>query len=162
MLTRRYWVAYDYDLKKIDYNLSGYNLWFDDTNTTAIGNQVCVTGITPASFDQEENKTTPDTTIISPNVVGKLVFCGEANVMSVNNGEHASASGLITSTSGVMKATVARSALDNGFSAGWISLATPGLGLGLPILGDEFVRATSAPSTFGSTWEHRWNRTQPQ
>ena len=165
MPTRRYWVAYDYLASTIDYNTSVQNTWFTTGNIAQIANQLCVTGITPTSYDQEENTPAGSGTIISPGVVGKLVFCGEVNVMSVNNGEKASASGLITTASGVMKATVARSAIDNGYTAGWIALSTPGLGLGgviagLPILGDEVVRATSAPNTFGATWEHRFNRSQ--
>lgn len=164
MPTRRYWVAYDYALSSIEYNLSAQNTWFTSANITQIANQLCVTGITPTSYDQEENTPAGSGTIISPGKAGLLVFCGEANVMSVNNGEHAGATGLITTPSGVLKATVARSAIDNGYTAGWIALSTPGISktnsVGLPILGDEVVRATAAPNTFGATWEHRFNRSQ--
>lgn len=162
--TRRYSVAMDYKSTASDKRV--YSLlptqYFNSTNTAVIDGQVCVIGITPQSYDQEENTPlNPSQVIISPNVPGSpATYCGEANVMSINNGDTASVSGLITSPSGTLKSTVARSAQDNSYPAGWISLDTPGLGNGLPILGYAALRATAGASTFGVTWEHKTNRVQ--
>ncbi len=164
MPTRRYSVAMDY--KASGGSARVYSTlptqYFNSTNTAVIDGQVCVLGITPQQWDREENTPqNPSQVIISPNVPGSpSATCGEANVMSVNNGNTASVSGLIIDPSGTLQATVARSDQENGYAAGWISLATPGLGNGLPILGYAALRATAGVSTFGATWEHKTNRIQ--
>ena len=166
MPTRRYSVAYDYNAKTVLYTVLPVQ-YFTPTNTTVIDRQVCITGTSITVFDQEE--TTPTTpgagVIISPQEPGKPTsfnICGEASVLSFNRGESASASGLITSASGTFKATVARSAVDGPYAAGWANLATPGLSNGgLPILGYEAVRATSGAQSFGATLVHRTTRVQP-
>ena len=167
MPTRRYSVAMDYTAPAARVYTALPVNYFTASNTAVIGRQVCVAGITSTTFDREENTPlNPTLVIISPNVPGQpAVYCGEANVLSINNGESPSASGLITSPSGTLKATVARSSQDlpNGYNSGWINLGTPGLGAGLPILGYSALRAVGAATlggTFGATWEHKTNRIQ--
>jgi len=155
MPTRRYSVALDYS------SAAGTRVYsvlptayFTSANTTVVNRQICVTGITPKSYAQEE-QTNVDLTsvVISPSIPDTpLAFCGEVNVLSVNGGGS-------TSASGTLKGTVARGDIDNGYGAGWINIQTPGLGNGLPLLGAAFLRAVSGPGgTFGATWNHRTNR----
>lgn len=170
MPTRRYSVAWDYFATPAARVYTTLPLpVFNATNTTVIDKQICVSGVTSVSYDREENtEVAPGASvIISPVLPGQptsFLICGEASVLSFNHGDTASASGLITSASGTLKATVARSAIENGYAYGWSYLATPGIPgavvNGLPILGYEAVRATSAPNTFGATLPHRTSRTQ--
>ncbi len=164
MPTRRYSAAIDYKSTAADKRV--YTSlpidFFVAGNTLVIDKQLCVKGITHVSYDQEENTAVdPGSDVIispqEPGVPTSFVMCGEASVLGFNAGEKVSASGLITTASGSLKATVARSALDNGYVAGWTTLYTPGPStLGLPILGYEAVRALgSATSTFGATLPHR-------
>ena len=172
MPTRRYNVAWDYFStatgdRRVFTLLSGP--YFTGTlgatggNTTVIDKQICVTGITQVSYDQEENtEITPGAgVIISPVLPGQphnFLICGESSVLSFNHGDIASASGLITTASGTLQATVARSTIENGYKAGWTVLVTPNTangGIGLPILGYEAIRATNAPNVFGATLPHR-------
>jgi len=170
MPTRRYNVAWDYfaTTPAAVYNTGLTKPYFSPTNTTVIDKQICVKGTTNVSYDQEERTAlgTTDSVIVSPvlpGTVASFVICGEASVLAFNHGETASSTGLVTSASGTLKATVARSAIENGYSAGWTAILTPGLaGIGLPILGYEAVRATGAvvngsAATFGATLPHRTN-----
>ncbi len=167
MPTRRYSVAYDYKAGARTYSVLGTD-FFTAGNTLVLDRQVCVKGITHVSFDQEETTATdPGSDVIispqEPGVPTSFIMCGEASVLSFNAGEAAGASGLITSASGTLKATVARSAIDNGYVAGWTTLQTPGPSLiGLPVLGYEAVRAVGGlgGSTFGATLPHRTTRYQ--
>lgn len=163
MPTRRYSAAYDYANSTTRYTVLSTD-YFTSANTTVIDRQICVRGTTLVSYDQEERTATDPgaSVIISPQVPGtptSFYVCGEASVLSFNNGEIASSTGLITSASGTLKATVARSAVDNGYAAGWSYLSTTGIANnGLPILGYEAVRATATTGTFGATLEHRTAR----
>lgn len=180
MPTRRYSVAYDYlapvgtvvgtapattSVGTVRYTALT-PAYFDATNTTVVDRQVCVLGTTLSPFDQEETSpTTPGAgVIISPAVPGKpstFKVCGEASVLAFNTGESASSTGLITTPSGTFKATVARSAVDLPYSAGWANLATPGIANnGLPVLGYEAIRATAGLAAFGATLPHRTNLIQ--
>ncbi len=166
MPTRRYSVAMDYTAPAARVYTTLATPFFTAANTAVIDRQVCVTGTTIVSYDQEENTAVDPgaSVIISPQVPGQptsFYVCGEVSVLSFNNGEKAGTSGLITSASGSLKATVARSAIENGYNAGWAFMATPGLlNNGLPILGYEALRANSAAHTFGATLGHRTNRIQ--
>lgn len=164
MPTRRYSVAMNYATGLPVYTALT-TAFFTVDNIAVIDRQVCVKGTSMTSWDREETTAIDpgSSVIISPQIPGtptSFYVCGEASVLSLNNGEKASSTGLITSASGTLRATVARSAVDNGYVAGWSYLATPGLGSGLPILGYEAVRATAAPNTFGATLDHRTSRIQ--
>ena len=172
MPTRRYYMGYDYDAGVVRSNPLPTPLYFNSANTKVIDRQICVAGtkttvvLTP--FDQEETSpTTPGAGVVispqKPGVTASFDICGEASVLAFNMGETASASGLITSASGTFKATVARSAVDLPYSAGWVNLAidTASLATGLPIIGYYGVRATSGAAAFGATFNHRTTRLQP-
>ncbi len=165
MPTRRYSVAWDYFAATPARVYNAGVPAFAAANTTVIDKQVCVTGVSGVSYDQEENTAIDPgaSVIISPVLPGQptsFLICGEASVLSFNNGEPAT-SGLVTTPSGTLRSTVARSTIENGYKAGWTTLATPGIGnAGLPILGYEAVRATAGANTFGATLDHRTARVQ--
>lgn len=162
MPTRRYSVAWDYFASPAARVYNSGVTAFTASNTTVIDKQICVTGVTGTSYDQEENTAINPgaSVIISPILPGQptsFLICGEASVLSFNNGEPAQ-TGLMTSPSGTLRATVARSTIENGYVAGWTKLATPGnANAGLPILGFDAVRATAGSHTFGATLNHRTN-----
>ena len=160
MPTRRYHVAFDYSKTgttegRVFSHAPTKDAFFASGNTQITSRQICVKNMTVSTWDQEENQPAPGGVVISPSQpTPGLVFCGEAGVMSVNNGGSAT-------PSGTLKATVARSGLDNAYSAGWIAVSTPGANgapFGLPVLGAAFIRATAATGTFGVTWDHRNSR----
>ena len=175
MPTRRYAAAVDYtsvaDATKPEAVYAnataavpgtGVGNYFLPANTKLSGNQLCVTGITYAltTFDREENAPgSPDDVVVSPATPGApAMFCGEASVISFNNGS--------TTQSGVLSASVALKDLDSPFVDGWAKLVTPSAAgaFGLPILGQSFVSAihpSVAPGTsgnFGLSSGHRFVR----
>lgn len=162
MPSRRYAVAVDYEAvdslgvnkPAVVYN-TALNGYFAATNTTLVNDQVCIKNVQPTGWDRNEQFTsTPTEVVISPNPLPvAVVFCGEASILTVNN------PGAVRS--GVLNGTVAvKDITTNGWSDGWISLATPGAvaANGLPVLGGAFVRATAGASTFGVNWDHRYVR----
>ncbi len=158
MPTRRYAVALDYTSTKgtAVYNPAN-SRYFTSSDTSVVARQLCVNGYSTytmdvGTWDREENQPGGQGVVISPSTpTPGLVFCGEAGVLAVNNGGS-------VPPSGTLKATVARSAIDNGYTAGWMSIATPGVGNGLPMLGAAFLRATAPTGTYGVTWDHRTTR----
>ncbi len=172
MPTRRYYAAYDYISDAVMYSPANYQSltpsrtfsgveYFNPQNTIVKDRQVCITGLNHASYNREETTAiNPGAdVIVSPVDVTdptKFVLCGEVSVMSFNQGEKAGTTGLITTASGTLKATVARSAIENGYASGWTTLFTPGPdGSGMPILGFEAIRAVAGTNTFGATLPHR-------
>jgi hypothetical protein len=154
MPSRRYAVAVDYANNVALYNTALEN-FFAPSNTALVNDQVCVKNVLPTAYDREEQYTSnPTEVVISPSPLPvAAVFCGEASILTINNPDAAS--------SGVLNGTVAVNDIDaNGWSNGWISLATPGAtpGYGLPVLGGSFVRAAAGMSTFGVNWDHRYVR----
>lgn len=122
--------------------------------TNLNGRQICVTGITRTPWDREE--TTPlnsTSVVISPAPVTPTVgFCGEASVLSINNGG-------TTSPSAALKSTVTRNDATLPYIDGWMTIKTPGASTtGLPVLGAAFAKAVGGTSTFGATWQHRYAR----
>ncbi len=155
MPTRRYSVALNYATGAREYTALTPS-YFDISNTLVSSRQICVTKITAKAYDREEN--TPlnsEAVVISPSTpAAPIFFCGEASVVSVNNGGSAT-------PSGVLKATVARNDIaTDTYKQGWINVSTPGAtaGSGLPVLGSAFVRATAGTSQFGMNWDHRYTR----
>ena len=129
-------------------------------NTNFNGRQICTKNIAPASFDREETGVlAPTVVVISPSTpADPLSFCGEATVLSINNG------GIVSGGTGSLKASVAVKDLDAGFRDGWLRLGTPaaaplaGAVNGLPMVGAAFVRAFSGTQSFGATYNHRLSR----
>jgi len=129
---------------------------------TATSRTLCLNNIsTPTKdnrFDREE--TTPPTTTadftISPVVVAaaeKVFICGEAAVISINDGG-------VTLPSSALGATVARNDItfkETAYTDGWMSfstLAADGTS-GLPILGQAFIRAANGNVNYGFGYPHK-------
>ena len=137
------------------------------TTTNGNGSQICVTGIAYKQIDQEETNLKGEViVVVSPSTpADPLSFCGEATVLSINNGAPVAGS-----SSGALKASVAVKDLDVTFTAGWMTLTTPNSGsitgyrAGLPVLGSAFVRATNATTGagFGAAYPHRATRSISQ
>lgn len=163
MPTRRYSVAMDYApttsrrLYSFVVPVGTITPYFHDSNT-AVGTvntqQICVDANAQTFYDREETTKTSGA-VFSPGNVSVTRFCGETSVLSFAD------AGL-----SVLGATVARQ--DTGSSAfvnGWGNVAlTAPAGLGLPVLGGSFIKATNPSAgagfagTYGITSEHRFVR----
>ncbi len=104
-------------------------------------------------YDREEQTKTSGA-VFSPGNLSITQFCGETSVLSFADAGNS-----------VLGASVARQ--DTGSSAfvnGWGNVQTINGGVGLPILGSTFEKATNpaaAPGfagTYGLTFEHRFTR----
>lgn len=171
MPTRRYSVAFDYaatisgtddgrrftDLNG-DTLATGYFLQTNtlvSSNTNNNGRQICVKNITPKPWNREETTLVSAAgVVVSPSTpADPLSFCGEATVLSINNG------GISANGTGALKATVAVKDLDVTYREGWMSIATPGATTtGLPVLGSSFARAFAGTNSFGQATKHRFAR----
>jgi len=105
-------------------------------------------------FDREE--TTPgvdaDPFVASPNVPEAatiLLLCGEANVVSFNQGSAETASAL--------NASVARADINTDYVNGWASwdLAGAFTPMGVPVLGASFMRASNGAVNYGFAFPHK-------
>ncbi len=128
------------------------------------GRQICVTKAAMRAFPYDREETMPATSgpavVISPSTPATIAtptFCGEAAVLSMNNGAPSS-----TTTTGALKASVAVNDVDTssvGQAHGWLRINTPGAETtGLPMLGSSYVRASLGAQGFGATWAHRLGR----
>jgi hypothetical protein len=124
---------------------------------------LCLNSITTPSkdnrFDREELTPATATTdfVISPRptAAATTVFvCGEAAVMSINNGG--------TVTDSALSASVARNdvTFPAGYENGWLSFNTAGTGntSGLPILGASFVRMANGAVNYGVSYGHKTSK----
>ena len=136
--------------------------YFNAGNTLVTSRQICVKGITTQVWDREETLLA-DTTgvVVSPSTpADPLSFCGEASVLSINNG------GISAAGSGALKAQVSVKDLDVTYVDGWMKISTPsataipGGVAGLPVLGSAYNRANSGAGaqTFGASHAHRFAR----
>jgi len=118
-----------------------------------------------AMFDREE--TTPKTTdttsafVISPQTPGaapdSVFVCGEAAVLSINNGTN--------TTPSALGAVIARNDISSSDMAkyvdGWMTINTAASatigngGNGLPILGSSFIRASNGNVNYGFSYGHK-------
>ena len=157
MPTRRYAVAMAYNkitatddgrrFNALYQSTSASTAVFNAFNTTVnTSNIICVTGTSPKAYDREENTATSGV-VISPQVLGQVSFCGEASILSWNNGQVSSAiKGNIT----VYPIDVAP------FKSGWAKMATqvydttgtPVL-RNLPFVGGAFMKATNGVQGYG-------------
>lgn len=155
MPTRRYAVAVNYGSTASNKRVySKGNQYFRTANTSVSGNLVCVAASTLTSRDREENAPSAGF-VISPGAASSLEFCGEVSVLSFNS-------------TNVLGASIASKNIDATFRDGWLSVATPGLGVfvnaapvnsdvavatrtGLPILGSGFTKATGPVQAGKST-----------
>ena len=104
--------------------------------------------------------------VISPGAGPRaLSFCGEVTVLTFDQDA--------TQPSRVLNAFITRNDITvpafPGTSvkdSGWLSIATGGLGGGLPLLGSYFLKATNPANVgfstnYGGNWEHRYQRPTP-
>ena len=135
------------------------------SGTNGNGRQICVSapnsGIKSTTYDREENIEILGTPVVispqTPGKITKLEFCGEASVLSFNNG------GIRAGGTGSLKASVAVQDIDVKYGDGWTTITTPaaaGALIGLPVVGSAYVRAvgSSGGQTFGAEYQHRLQR----
>jgi hypothetical protein len=119
------------------------------SNTSIVGNLICVSGARPTAYDREEQvNTTTATVVVSPSTVaGGVKLCGEASVLAFNNG----------AASAAVNGTIAVTAADVGFSAGWATMSVSAgidsssstVARNYPIAGGAFQRAAFGAQGFG-------------
>jgi hypothetical protein len=158
--TRRYAVAPDY--RPLTASPAGpmlraftaMNSYYSAASTAVSGFQICANTNGVTFFDREEFTAVGNNFVISPNPpAAGFRLCGETSVLTFNS-----------SGASVLGAEIARTNFATGnVKDGWASVATPGaFGLGLPILGKSYARASNAAaeagltSNFGASWEHRY------
>ena len=148
MPSRRYSVAMAYnkitatdDGRRWNNALNGTNGTpsnvFQLSNTSLENGLICVNSVKPTPYDREERTpVSSQTVVVSPSTVaGGTKLCGETSVMSFNNG---------TGASGALKASVAVTAVDVTYQAGWATMAMP-----YPAIGGAFQRASMGAQGFG-------------
>jgi len=117
---------------------------FGRAGTSITNGLICVTSPTVTPYDREENTPTSSTTVVvSPSTVaGSTKLCGETSVMSFNNG---------VGTTKALEASVAVTAIDVGYAAGWATMSNT-----FPIIGGAFHRAAFGAQGFGIYRDHRF------
>ena len=150
MPTRRYAVALNYaatGANRLVFNssVSGIaNGYFSGQNTSLNkdGSRICVDTDQMKAFDREENSRT--SFVVSPN--DTLKFCGEVSVLAFNG------------KASVLGAKLTVNDIATKFVDGWLRIATPGIGNGLPVMGYAVGKAVGPDGgNFGGTWMHRTN-----
>jgi len=111
--------------------------------TSIVNGLICVTAATITPYDREENTPTSSTTVVvSPSTVaGAAKLCGETAVLSFNNG---------VGSSKAFEASVAVTAIDVGYAAGWATMTNT-----FPVIGGAFQRAAFRAQGFGIYRAHR-------
>jgi hypothetical protein len=154
MPTRRYHVAMAYnqitatdDGRRFNSALqvatgAGYAV-FPKATTSLVGGLICVNAQAITPYDREENTpvSTTDVVISPSTVAGAAKLCGEASVLSFNNG---------VGTSKALEASVAVTAIDVGYAAGWATMTNA-----YPVIGGAFQRASFGAQGFGIYRAHR-------
>jgi hypothetical protein len=110
---------------------------FGRAGTAVVNGLICVTAGTVTPYDREENTPTASTAVVvSPSTVGGAArLCGETAVLSFNNG---------TGTTKALEASVAVTAIDVGYAAGWATVGNT-----YPVIGGAFQRAAFGAQGFG-------------
>lgn len=170
MPTRRYNVSLDYaaiaagdDGRRFTdlFNNTFATAYFNNSNTLVTSRQICTKNITTTVWDREESTLLSSAgVVVSPSTpADPLSFCGEASVLSINNG------GISAAGTGALRAQVSVKDLDVTYVDGWMKLTTPSAtpmlvgASGLPILGSAYNRASAGGvQTFGVTHTHRFGR----
>ena len=144
MPTRRYAVALNYEAKAMVFNPGVVNHFtLANTSLNKEKNRICVDAGQLMAFDREENSRT--SFVVSPNE--SLKFCGETSVLAFNG------------KPSVLGASLTLNSIPTNFVDGWMRIATPGLGNGLPVVGYAVGKAVGADGgNFGGTWMHRTSR----
>lgn len=133
---------------------------YNAVNTSLYSRQVCLDTVNIPNvqnvFDREETTPTVGSTsfVISPNVPSAatiMLICGEASVLSVNQGGTAAASSALSATVARSDATFAAA-----YTLGWANwdLSTANAA-GLPVLGSTFMRARNGTVNYGFSFNHK-------
>ncbi len=127
---------------------AGGNTTVDSTN----GN-ICVYADGQKFYDREETSSTAGP-VFSPGTASSVAFCGEVSVLAFSD----------TGTS-VLGASVARNTITSGiYTNGWGVVNTVNSGLGLPLVGEAFIKLSNPSAgvgtsgTYGINWVHRFTR----
>lgn len=130
------------------------NMGFEGTGRTLCLKTISVPGKN-ALFDREETTPTdaPNEFTISPVVPGStttVYFCGETNVVSINNGG--------TVGDSALSASVTRKDITfANYESGWMEFSTLAADTtkGLPILGGSFMRVNNGAQNYGFMFGHK-------
>lgn len=158
MPTRRYGVALNYATGTAVFNTATPSLFFDASNSyvNATKDLICVKpGTTSLSYFNRSEQSTKNGFVISPGQVATLEFCGETSVLAFNNTGD-SVLGSVIARKNIK--TLKQGSSTDVYPDGWMSVATPGLGAGLPVAGHAYVKALSSSSNLGGTWRHRYSK----
>ena len=124
-----------------------------NTSVDSSNGNICVLANGQKFYDREET-TGSAVPVFSPGTSSSLEFCGEVSVAAFQD----------TGTS-VLGASVARRNITAGsYTSGWASINTLNYGMGLPLVGNSFIKLTNpeaAPGTvgtYGITWAHRYTK----
>ncbi|PJI99194.1 hypothetical protein CLU85_4036 [Acidovorax sp. 69] len=123
-------------------------------NTTVDTNgNICVYADGQKFFDREETSATAGP-VFSPGTASSVAFCGEVSVLAFAD-----------TGNSVLGASVARSTITSGiYTNGWGVIDTSNAALGLPLLGNSFVKLTNPQAgvgvsgTYGISWPHRYTK----
>jgi hypothetical protein len=193
MPTRRYSVAANYKATKTSDNnyrlysdlsdaqasaaavtlTGGADEWFTPANTRVdTRGNICVDAKGMRFFDREET-TTGNAPIFSPAVAGQLSLCGETSVLSFSSTKVLGSSADLTATTmatpyvngwTLVSVPNTQTVVAGNLTAASVGYVAGATDLGLPILGDAFIKVNNDSagagfaSTFGITWGHRYGR----
>ncbi|MBN9576710.1 MAG: cell surface protein [Alicycliphilus denitrificans] len=124
-----------------------------NTTVEAGTGNICVYADGQKFFDREETFSTSGP-VFSPGTASSVAFCGETSVLAFQD-----------TGKSVLGASVARSTVTSAiYTNGWGVLDTTNAGLGLPIIGDAFIKLSNPnvsagmSGTYGITWQHRFTK----
>jgi hypothetical protein len=114
---------------------------------------ICVFADGQKFFDREETSATAGP-VFSPGTASSVSFCGEVSVLAFSD-----------TGNSVLGASVARSTITSGiYTNGWGVIDTTNAALGLPLLGNSFIKLTNPQAgvgvsgTYGISWPHRYTK----
>jgi len=150
---RRYYVAANYAVTNyastaspnfIVRNTGGSTGYYTSAQTTIADRLICLKSVSFRAWDREET-TTSTQFVISPGVSTSYNICGEAAVTSINNGG--------VTTGSALDASVARNNIEVPYTDGWLDFNLGGVGL--PVVGASFMRASNGAVNYGFAFPHK-------
>ena len=152
--------------------------WFTAANTRVDARANICTDATSMRFFDREETTTGAAPIFSPATASSLSFCGETSVLSFSANQVLGSSSALTATTMTTpyvngwtvvstpnpQTTVAATNMTNAAPNGAGVAVGANTPVGLPIVGDAFIKVNNTAaaggftSTFGITWAHRYNQ----
>jgi hypothetical protein len=146
---------------------TGSNYYASSNLTLNANGSLCLSGIAQPGrntlFDREE--TTPPASsgsfVISPGTpttATNVPICGEAAVLSINNGGTTGASALNSSLSRTDVTSTSLTAYVNGWAYFATPAAVPASASGLPIIGQSFMRLANGRTNYGISYTNKVTR----